>query len=301
MNNWIILDIISYTDVDTKLVMNNVNKQYRTNVKKPKRFSDICKMNSIRIMNEYWKVHSKPHDISNKRKLFMEVCMYCDIRIVKIFIKNGLDIFNAGLEGACASGNIDTINLMIEKGADDWDSGLISACKNGKLDIVKLMIKKGAKRLHEALFSVFYPTSIRNTENLKIVKILVDRGASYRFVDLLQVCWGGHLEMLKLLPNIENYNLNICLSRACIDGHIETAKYLIEKGANDYNRAFCSACESGNKDLIFFLIEKGANAWNNGLFGACRGRHDEIVKLMVEKGATNCEWCNKTIDEHLKN
>jgi len=70
------------------------------------------------------------------------------------------------------------------------------------------------------------------------------------------------------------------------------------------------ACKSGNIKSIEFMITRGANDWNRGLHGACKGgrlpsrasasEHLDIVNLMISKGATECYYCNKSIEDHLK-
>jgi ankyrin repeat protein len=75
---------------------------------------------------------------------------------------------------------------------------------------------------------------------------------------------------------------------------------MIEKGADNWNRGLDGACFGGHLDIVKFMIEKGANEWNRGLFYACYGGHLDIVKFLIEKGANVCEFCDKSMPEHLK-
>ena len=52
--------------------------------------------------------------------------------------------------------------------------------------------------------------------------------------------------------------------------------------------------------LLKLMIEKGATNWDGGLYGACQGGHLDLAKLMIQKGATECNWCKKSIEEHLE-
>jgi hypothetical protein len=94
--------------------------------------------------------------------------------------------------------------------------------------------------------------------------------------------------------------LNRQFNDACHGGHLDIIKFMIEKGADDWNGGLYNACYGGQVDIVKFMIEKGAYNWNRGLYGACYGGHLDIVKFMIEKGANVCEFCNKSMREHLK-
>ena len=102
-------DILSYTDNDTKLIMNIVNKQYYVNIDT----SDIYVANSVRLTKNKF----ARGELTIKYDIFMKVCKCC---------------------------GIDIVQLMINKGANDWNWGLIGACQEENMDIVQLMINNGA-------------------------------------------------------------------------------------------------------------------------------------------------------------
>ncbi len=89
------------------------------------------------------------------------------------------------------------------------------------------------------------------------------------------------------------------LDAACQGGHIDIVKFMIKKGANGWHLGLFYACFGGHIDIVKLMIEKGAQYWNWGLWGACKGGHINIIKFMIEKGAILCNYCGKSIEEHL--
>ena len=83
-------DVLSYTDNDTKLIMNVINKQYYVNIDT----YDVYKTNSVRLMK--YKINNNKLKIS--KDTFKKLCRFCN--------------------------NIDIIQLMINKGANNWNFGL---------------------------------------------------------------------------------------------------------------------------------------------------------------------------------
>ena len=73
---------------------------------------------------------------------------------------------------------------------------------------------------------------------------------------------------------------------------------MIKKGG-DRNWGLSCACHGGHIDCVKLMIEKGADWWHWGLRCACKNGHIDIVKLMIEKGASHCDYCGKSMKEHL--
>jgi hypothetical protein len=125
-------------------------------------------------------------------------------------------------------------------------------------------------------------------------------------------------------------NLDDGLYEGCKTGDMMLVKEIIKKGTNNRYRnwGLSYACEAGHMKLVKFIIKNGANDWDCGLFSACRGADDwnlrltdayldgifinndkaivskrnchmKIAKLMIKKGATECLYCDKSIQEHL--
>jgi ankyrin repeat protein len=87
---------------------------------------------------------------------------------------------------------------------------------------------------------------------------------------------------------------------ACTRGHLQLAKLMIEEGANNWNEGFNNACVGGHLELVNLMIEMGANDWNEGLYWACNCNHIKLVNLIISKGATQCDYCKKSIQSHIK-
>ncbi len=177
-------------------------------------------------------------------KKLNEICKnYIELEDDKRFEVNTtiyVDDYNILLRQYCL--NNDVINIKKIIGMDlNLNYGLYGACEGGNMDVVKLMVEKGATWWDHGLF---------------------------------YACKGGNMDIIKLM---------------------------IKKGANNWNNGLYSACEGGNMDIIKLMIEKaGANVnWNDGLYGACRGGHMDICKFMIENGATICRYCEESIEEHL--
>jgi ankyrin repeat protein len=103
---------------------------------------------------------------------------------------------------------------------------------------------------------------------------------------------------LKFIKGDEK-QLNYGLYGASESGNQSIVELMIEKGANDWNWGLCYACYGGHQSIVELMIEKGANDWHWGLRYACYGGHQSIVELMIKKGAHRCNYCKKSIEDHL--
>ncbi len=138
----------------------------------------------------------------------------------------------------------------------------------------------------------------KNNLIISIVKI-INMNLDWNY-GLYYACFGGYINLVKLIIEKGAYCWNNGLYNACYGGHESIVKLMIEKGANDWNLGLYGACFDGHESIVKLMIEKGANNWNWGLYNACYSGHKSIVKLMIENGATRCDWCNKSISEHIK-
>ncbi len=132
----------------------------------------------------------------------------------------------------------------------------------------------------------------------KLIKMNIDLDWHLGFEG---ACRGGHLDCVKLMIVKGAHNYNNGLQHACQGGHLDIVRLMIEKGANWWNGGLMCACEYGQMDIVKLMIKKGADDWHSGLYYACRYNHMDIVQLMIEKDATECYYCQKSIEEHLKN
>lgn len=227
--------------------------------------SEICSQGLYVSMIHYINDDFSEGELKNS---FYDTCQYGYVHLVKLLIGKGNDLLNYGLRGACSGNHIEIVDLLIEKGADDWNGGLCGACYGDHLEMAGLMIEKGAN------------------------------------------------------------DWNNGLSTAADYGCFNSVKLMLEKGATKLYMPFCVACGRGDLEVVNLLIEKGADYWNEGLKNACAsnplhliGEEDyldghiysleevksfkstkgitAIIKLMIDKGATNCNFCHKSMNEHL--
>ena len=135
--------------------------------------------------------------------------------------------------------------------------------------------------------------------NLKIVNLIIGKGMNDWDNVLESSCEGGNLKIINLVIKKGAFGWDNGLIGACYSGHLKIVNLMIEKGANDWNSGLWGACKGGNLNMMKLMIEKGANNWNDGLWGACYGDHQNMVNYMIEKGATRCNYCHKSINDHL--
>jgi len=168
----------------------------------------------------------------------------------------------------CAIGHLPLINKFNDmKNHDYWNYGLRGACRGGHVAIINLMIEKGADDWDDGLF---------------------------------EACRGGNIDIVNLMIQKEVNFWDDVLFGACQGGNIDIVNLMIQKGSNDWDWGLFGACRKGHIDIVNLMIEKGANDLNNGLFKACEGGHINIINLMIEKGANHCNYCRKSMEEHLK-
>lgn len=120
--------------------------------------------------------------------------------------------------------------------------------------------------------------------NIKIVNMMIDRGANDWNGGLNGACEGGHLELVKIILSKNNRACtwwDYSLYKACIGGNIHIVKLMINPEITGDN---------------------GARDWNWGLYGACKFNHQNVAELMINpslmvgisKGADRCDYCHNT-------
>ena len=141
----------------------------------------------------------------------------------------------------------------------------------------------------------FVEVNICKKGNLKNILSLVDgRYNKNKNKILCQVCYFGHLEVVKCL--IEKYGADVrasndyAIQTACENGHLEVVKYLVEtcgvnaRVKNDYAVKYASW--NGHLQVVKYLVEKcGADARANDDYAvrwASAGDHFEVVKYLIE-------------------
>ncbi len=116
---------------------------------------------------------------------------------------------------------------------------------------------------------------------------------------LYRTCIGGNLKLINLVIERGANTWNEGLYGACHGGYLDIIKLMIEKGANDWNSGLSGACIGGHLNIVNLMIEKGAYDWNWGLQAACRGNNLNIVNYMIELGADYCFYCERFKKDHL--
>lgn len=224
-----IQNIVSYCDIDTKIVMRVVCKQFNgieTVFNKIESF--VNPLIVITVDKKTIPLVTATYTGSTRRTKYE-----CKIH------KYEYDDINYGLWGACEGGHSELISYMINLGADDWLSCCCAACRGGQFEIVKLMFKKAKQH------------------NISDINLLL----SY-------ACWGANIEIVNYVIGEMDYNTrngmygnvwNIGFTEACkrkkqlnfssnrvkdikrIGQYDKIIKLMIEKGSNG-----CSFC---NKTL----------------------------------------------------
>ncbi len=161
---------------------------------------------------------------------------------------------NETLSSMCKKGKY--IELLVNN--LNWNWGLQGACIGGHLKIVNIMIEKGANNWNWGLYNA---------------------------------CMGGNLNIVNLMIKMGANDWNLGLTGASKGGNLNLVNLMIERGANDWEWSLKSACEGGNLNVVNLLIKMGAKDWNLGLRTACVRDNIDIVNLMIEKGANYCGCC----------
>lgn len=191
--------------------------------------------------------------------------------------------------------------------------------------------------MHPALYSPFDGDKIFNITSIglsKMAKIMIDnserswndesKGISYWNKGLYGACYGGNMNIVKMMIDNGANQWDRAMEYACKGGNIEIFNLLVHKGVNcvcnrllyyacygenmdiinrlidmnsfphryyyDYDcwdSGLRGACRRGNINIVRLMIGKGASDWNGGLTSACDGGNFDIVRLMVEKGANS--------------
>lgn len=166
------------------------------------------------------------------------------------------------------------------------DSGLCGACRGGYLKLVHLLISKGAEDWNSALVDACYGG------HLEIVHLLISKGANGANSwdsGLVGACHSGHLEIAQLMISKGADDWNSGLVSACEAGHLDLAQLMIANGAEDQvDHVLGSACLGGNLDIVRLLISRrepdSDQVWYLGLlYDACFGGHIPVVQFIISK------------------
>lgn len=188
----------------------------------------------------------------------------------------------------CSSGNVILIYLLtLKNGISFWETGLFRICED--------------RRLHPE-------------QQMRLVKLMIAKGADNFHYAMWKACAGGNLELVKMMhekivkrekrkqKNSKYlYHLNKGLEFASKSGNLHIMKFLIENGADMFNGALLTVCcfwnnyskeESINRleivKYLFSLNRTGLDL-NQAMVNVCASGDIEILKFLIEKDATKVE------------
>eukprot|EP00935_MAST-01C_sp_MAST-1C-sp1_P000261 g261.t1 len=220
---------------------------------------------------------------------FALACRFGDVDVVKYLDEHGVDKLqpdNAGhtpMAMACYFGCQEVVEYLhtvaemdLTAIPDNGMDAMMAACLGNELDMVKYLDAQG-----------------------------VDVNGSNRACSwLMQVCYKGHLEILKWFHEVKGVQLGMVnrkgqtlLAAANHDGRVEIVKYLIEKGVDvnrdngDGTRALHLACHQGSVEVVHCLVSNGAKInpldaeGRTPFFVACQSNHLDVAKILASRGA----------------
>jgi hypothetical protein len=111
----------------------------------------------------------------------------------------------------------------------------------------------------------------------------------------------GNVEITKFLVSkgfdVKTGNF---LMSAFYDKHHDFIMYVIKNGGG-HPQMFDEACFLGWKDTVELILEMYPNQFilEKGFHSACAGKQQEIMQMLYEKGVSKCWCCEKQASEHL--
>lgn len=221
LNVYIVSDIISYCDVDTKLIIRNINKL-------------LCDCGKIILRDDNdIKLNVKEISIND---IFAMGVINNSWRLLNVAIKNGDNDWELGATYTCQYGYTDMLKFFMNKGIDDYEDIMFRACSYGHYDIVKLLLTEPKARSEKG-----YGFSIAcGAGHLEIVKLLFDEKSDLCWA-FENACCGSNINVVNYLiekgiNGIDIWNHGLFLG--CQNKQPEIVKLMIKKGAN-----YCKNCE----------------------------------------------------------
>ena len=138
---------------------------------------------------------------------------------------------------ACEKGDLETIVCLHVKNSYEWRFALTTALRYNHPEIITWIAENRVMDIDT--YPLLSPGDLLDwaagANNLGLVKMALDKGAT---------------------------NVVSALSRAVGDGHIEIINELLLWGASP-NKGLYQACVSENQDMMIYMINKGALKCNN--------------------------------------
>lgn len=170
---------------------------------------------------------------------------------------------------------------------------LLYACRMGHIRYINLIINsttvQDTTKWNRGLVGACFGG------RLNIVKLMITQGATDWNNGLIGACERGRFEIAELMIEKGAICWYDALSCACIGNYLETARLIIHK-CTDLERIYLNinlwlACIHSSVKIIKLLVTSGASDWNKGLRSACSHGRADVAMLMIEYGATNLNEC----------
>lgn len=157
---------------------------------------------------------------------------------------------NSGLQEACKGGHVDIVEYLISEGADDWNKGLEGACEGGYMDIVHMMCSKGATNYNSGLFRACLGGY------MNAVKYMLHKGAHDYNSGIYGACAGGHMNIFNMMVSLgdDDYGCYEAFNSACYGGNVDIVKLLVKEHQYEISSGFSHALSKGHTEVIKFLM-----------------------------------------------
>jgi hypothetical protein len=285
MDVYTVQNIISYFDMDTKLVMRRVSQLMYDNITISDEpnfpISSISKhgYRFIGCLYGSWRILANDVFVPDKLRADLEAAsiggnihMFNAIRKISHVMGEPIEDDHMaivdGFTQACTFGNYELVEYIITNRYEFpsvidykyWlSSGLVSACDNGEQDVIDLLLKYGAKSYNRSLISACCGGQ------LDVIKMLIEKGANKIHSGLVRACAFGHLHVVMYILEHYNVPLKESLRKACRHGYQEIVELLLSRGAKFTRNSFDDACIGGNYEVVKRIIKCGIISRKNAI------------------------------------
>jgi hypothetical protein len=230
LDHYVLQNIISYCDVDTKFIMRVVNKklrQYVENIELEKETLDDAR-------------------VSENLHRFHLGLINNSFRMVRNEIKKGNYNNNLGGNCACHRGNVKMFQFFMDIGFDDYDDLMTSACFGGHFEIVKIILKKYPD------YAQIGFSSASGTGHFDIAEFLLQYCKPEFNESIKWSCKYNGVDSIKYLIENGFNDWNYGLTMGCYYECLGVIELMIEKGATS-----CEQCNAPiEKHLITSLSQR---------------------------------------------
>jgi hypothetical protein len=114
-------------------------------------------------------------------------------------------------------------------------------------------------------------------------------------------------------------DLEYIFDNVCCYCNSNVARLLLDNHSKITNNALYNVCQHGKQHIMKCVVKRYQikyDDWNKLLFFACGGScgwdsesrsntlkysddYRSLIKLLIKNGATVCDWCDKSMQEHL--